>query len=334
LRLYLTFHHHTILVNCDEEDVLEKLQDEFHFFHCREESTPEIIVELRKEDSPIIPPMVAVKLLENSVVYRLAGRQYIDYFGEALAILEDDARVKIYSQSKERLFELGFLAIHSLLGQALDKSGLCRLHAVAVSLSGKNAVVMLPSKGGKSTLLKNLLENPELKIISDDMPLVDKKGGIHPFPSKMSLNAPPLEGPLAKLKWHEFKRYHFPSKWTASLAQLKDRIEKHSSDQSTILLAGFRLSQGESIISEVPKWKMIGPLLEHMIIGHGLPQIIEMFLHFNFTDFIKMFWHACLRTRSAYSLVLKSRCYYFYMGPDIAYNSQLLLELLYAEEPS
>lgn len=333
--LYLDFYHHIIAIDCSESSLVQKLKDEFHFF-VREASLPaEYKIEVHLKEAPVIPSLVAVKLLEHAIVYRLGTRQYIDYFGEALTIWDSvEKTVQIFSQNPERLFELSFLAIHSILGQELDRDGLCRLHAVAVSINSVAAVVMLPSKGGKSTLLKNLLDNPEVKIISDDMPLCDLQGNLHSFPSKMSLGEKPMTGPLSELEWHEFKRHHFPAKWTASLAQMKDRLDANPSGKQLLLVSGYRLSSGQSLLSEVPKWKMISPMMEHMIIGIGLPQIIEMFLKFHFTDVFKMAWHAAIRTVCAFKMVRKARCYHFYMGPDKTYNAQLLLDLIYEHQTS
>ncbi len=314
---------------------MQKLEQEFHFFVTTEETHPEIEINLLLEPPPEMPSMIASKLLENAAVYRLGSRQYVDYFGEALTIWDQTQNnVEIFTTNSDRLYELAFLAIHSLLGQELDRDGIVRLHAVAVSLKNINAIVMLPSKGGKSTLLKYLIENPEIKIISDDMPLCDTKGRIFPFPSKMSLGELPESGPLSKLEWHEFKRHHYPTKWTASLSQMKDRLDKHPENNLNILVAGHRLSSGQSILSEVPKWKMIKPVIEHMIMGLGLPQIIELFLKFNFTDLFKLPYHAAIRSVCAFHLVRKSKCYYFYMGPDKTYNAQQLLELMYEHQNS
>lgn len=328
--LKLNFHHHIILVRCNESLLLQKLEQEFHFFVTDEDTPPETEINLLNEAPPEMPSMIAVKLLENAAVYRLGSRQYIDYFGEALTIWDSqEKKVDIFSENKERLYELAFLAVHSLLGQELDRDGIVRLHAVAVSLNQTNAIIMLPSKGGKSTLLTNFIDNPEIKIISDDMPLCDIHGKIYPFPSKMSLNDVPTTGPLSKLEWHEFKRHHYPTKWTASLAQMKERLDQHPENNQNILVAGFRLSSGQSILSEVPKWKMWKPVMEHMIMGFGLPQVLEMFLKFNITDFLKLPYHAAIRAICAFNLVRKAKCYYFYMGPDKSYNAQQLLDLLY-----
>jgi hypothetical protein len=333
--LYLDFHHHIILVRCNESSLLQKLRKEFHFFVSEETAVPEITIELTKEKAPEMPSMVATKILELAVVYRLGNLKYVDYFGEALTIHDTTLNnVKVYSENEERLFEIGFLVIHSLAGEKMDLDGFCRLHAVAVSLNKQNAIVMLPSKGGKSTLLKNLLENPEVKVVSDDMPLCDYGGHIHPFPSKISLNEKPDTGLLAELEWHEFKRYHWPPKWTASLSQMKDRLDHNSFENSNLLIAGHRLSSGESMLMKVSAWKMTGPLMEHMIVGIGLPQIIEMFLNFRFTDMFKMVRHFFIRAICAIQLARKSKCYFLYMGPDKNYNSQLILDLMYEHQDS
>jgi hypothetical protein len=328
--LYLDFHHHTILVRCNESELLKKLQDEFHFFVKDNFSTPEVTIDLILETPPELPSMVASKILETATVYHLGSRQYIDYAQEALTIWERfDNKVEIFCLNQERLYELAFLAIHSLLGQQLDRDGICRLHAVAISIGHTNAIIVLPSKGGKSTLLEFFLQNPEVKIISDDMPLCDIQGRIFPFPSKISLNALPEKGPLSKLNWNEFVRTSYPPKWTASLAQMKERIELNSEKNHNILIAGLRLSSGQSLLLKVSKWKMIRPMLEHMIMGFGLPQVLEMFLSFKLTDILKLPYHAAIRTICAFQLVRKADCYYVYLGPDKELNSQIILDTIY-----
>lgn len=335
MQLYLNFHDHIILVSTNEEALLKKFEEEFHYFVVETAQRVDTTVDLFREIPPELPPMMATKILETCSVYRLSSRQYVDYRGKALSIMdEQEAAIRIYSLDNDRLYETGFLAIHSLVGQALDKKGLCRIHALGISLRNLNAVVMLPSKGGKSTLLTHALENPEVKIISDDMPLVDFAGRIHVFPSKISMDEKPQDGPLARLRWTEFKRTIYPSKWTAGLSQIQDRIETQNIHQSTLLVAGFRLSQGQSILTRVPKWKMILPVMEHLVMGFGLPQVLEMFLKFNFTDIFKMIFHGALRSVCAFNLIRRATCYHFYMGPDRAYNAQLLLDQMYEQQHS
>lgn len=332
--LYLNFHNHIILIKSNESSIIKKLEEEFDFFKVNEfKGSPswEIILNF---DKPILPPsMVAVKILEHAIIYKFGHIKYIDYFGEAICKQDDlQKRIELYSLNNDRLFEISYLTIHSILGQDLDQSGLCRLHALAVSLKNKNAVIMLPSKGGKSSLLKYLYENKEIKIISDDMPLCDTKGRLHSFPTKISLGVAPQEGSLSQLTWHEFKREFYPPKWVASLSKVKERIETAPEKNKNLLIAGYRLSSGQSILTKVPKWKMISPIFEHMIFGIGLPQIIELFLSFSFVDIFKLGNHFLIRILCAIKLIQNSKCYHFYMGPMVDQNARQVLELLYDQQ--
>lgn len=335
MQFYLNFHNHIILVSSNEEAILKKLQEEFHFFLQDQADKVHTSIELFKEVQPELPSMVAVKVLETCNVYRMGSRQYIDYRGKALTIWDhQEDMVRIYSLEAERLYEIAFLAIHSILGQELDLKGMCRVHALGVSINHVNAVVMLPSKGGKSTLLQHLLENSDVRIISDDMPLIDLNGNVHPFPSKISVETKPEDGPLSELSWTEFIRTQYPPKWTAGLSQLANRIDTNSFNNKTLLIAGFRLSSGESILTPVPKWKMLKPITEHMIIGLGLPQIFEMFVKFQFTDVFKLALHAFMRTFCALQLIRKAKCFYLYMGADRAYNARLVSDQMYDQQNS
>jgi hypothetical protein len=333
LELYFSFHNHSITVRCIEERVIKKLQTEFDYFSASIPTPSRASVNLHLTPPPAIPPSIAHKILETCLIYKIGERTYIDYHGRALTVWDRaQDHLEIYSLDEDRLYELAFLSIHSLLGQYLERSKLCRIHALGVALGQFNALIMLPSKGGKSTLLGELLKDPEINIISDDMPLIDDKGQVHPFPSKISLDHAPSSGPLSSLEWVPFKRAHYPLKWTAGLSQLKARIATNSPQNRTLLFVGLRLSQGSSLMSSVPKWRILKPLLEHMVIGVGLPQVIEMFLHFNWQDLIKLPLHALVRTYCALRLLGNSQCYYLYLGADRAQSAQLILNELHGKQ--
>lgn len=335
MQLYLNFHHHIILVSSNEEATIKKLKDEFNFFVQEKVDSVHTTVEIFREVPPELPPMVAVKITETCSIYKIGPRRYIDYQDRALTIWDKhEQSVRIYSLDNDRLYEIAFLAIHSILSQELEKNGLSRVHALGVSMGKMNTLIMLPAQGGKSTLLSHLLENPEIKIISDDMPLIDRKGRVHVFPGTVSMDNQPEDGPLSKLNWTEFKRAQHPTKWMAGLSQLKDRIETKNLQNKTLLMAGFRLSKGQSILTPVPRWKMLSPLMEHMVLGMGLPQLREMFFNFNLTDLLKLFYHGMIRFICAVQLLRKARCFYFYMGPDRAYNAQLILDQIYEQQNS
>ena len=47
---------------------------------------------------------------------------------------------------------------------------------------------MLPSGGGKSTLALRALQEPGIGLISEDSPLLDRRGRLHPFPLRIGVN--------------------------------------------------------------------------------------------------------------------------------------------------
>jgi hypothetical protein len=328
LKLFLNFKDYIILIQSNEEKLLKKLEAEFHFFKAEPFEKIDLIIELISDHGPDIPSMVATKILEACTIYEFAGRRYQDYQGKALIIKEmEESLIQIFSQDEERMFELAFLTIHSYLGMGLDKKGYSRIHALGYSINNIKTVIMLPSKGGKSTLLKHLIEHENLKILSDDMPLISLNGDIHAFPTKISLDQKPDKGILSKLHWEIFNRTLYPPKYVTSLSQLKDKIDNTEKSDKQILIYGLRLSNGKSILTKVKKWKMIKPLLENMIIGIGLPQIIENILTFKFFDFFRLFGFGIMRSICAFQLLMKSNCYHFYMGTDVDQNVQLLLQI-------
>lgn len=334
MHLYLNFYDHIIVVSCNEEVLVKKLQDEFNYFVTEKtEETPTTYIEIFKENPPELPSMIAVKILETCSVYKLGQRKYLSYFNGSLAIMDQyEETVRLYSLDLDQLFELAFLAIHSKLGENLPQKGLSRMHALGVSLGDLNALIMLPPRGGKTTLLTHLLDNPEIKILSDDMTILDLKGEVHAFPGSVCMDSKPEDGPLSKLTWTKFHRTQYPPRWFSGLSEFRDRVEAHANKKKNLLISGYRLSQGQSILTPVKKWKMILPLFEHLIFGFDLPQVREMFFSFGFADFIKLPFHFFINCICAVQILRKSECFYFYMGPDISYNAQLILDQLYEKQ--
>ncbi len=328
--LYLSFYHHSILIRSNESTLVKKLQEEFHFFEKNDLKNTDYVIDLSLAPPPEIPRMVASKILEHVTIYEKDDLKYLDYSGHDLTIWNTKKKhIQIVSPDLTRLYELSFLCIHSLLGQSLERQGLCRLHALGVSIASSNAIVMLPSMGGKSTLLKELIQYPEVKIISDDTPIGDYRGRVHAFPTKISLEKIPEEGLFSTLNWSEFKRAHYPPKWTLSLSQVKERISTDSIHHKNFLFHGLRISSGQGELKKVPRWRMIKPMMEHMIMGFGLPQILEMFLNFKISDIVKLMTHGFIRAVCAFQLVRKSQCYFIFLGPDKSHNATLIRNILH-----
>ncbi len=62
-----------------------------------------------------------------------------------------------------------------------------RVHALALAVDRRAMLVLLPMGGGKSTLGAELLRHPDVQLLSDDSPLVDRAGRVHAFPLRLGL---------------------------------------------------------------------------------------------------------------------------------------------------
>ncbi|MFA5582893.1 MAG: hypothetical protein WDA09_01660 [Bacteriovoracaceae bacterium] len=328
MKFFINIKHLSILTTTDEDELIKKLASEFHFFTSSSDHYPQFEIKLIKESPPKLPELVAKKILPHALIYYGQGKRYIDYQGKAL-IIEEGKLFSIYANDSEFLFELAFLTIHSLLGDLLQELGLYRIHALAGTYNKKDFIIMLPSGGGKSTMLATLLEDPEFQIISDDSPLIDSEGRIHPFPTKISLSEIPHEGKLKNLPWNNFTRALHPPKFVLSLSHLKNQINETPQDPRPLIILGQRSTYLTPRVMKMNRLRAIKSLLENMVIGIGLPQIIEIFLKFKFIpDFYKMTYAFLKRSGAAYHLFQRSEHYEMILSQDIKANCQQIKDLI------
>jgi len=328
LKFFINIKHLSILTITDEDELIKKLASEFHFFTSLDEEYPQFEIQLLKESPPKIPELVAKKILPHALIYYHQGKRYVDYQGKAL-IVEEGRSFSIYSLDSEFLFELAFLTIHSLLGDLLQEVGLYRIHALAGTYNKKDFIIMLPSGGGKSTMLTSLIEDPEFQIISDDSPLIDSEGRIHPFPTKISLSEIPQTGKLKDLPWHNFTRALHPPKFVLSLSHFRNQINDNPQDSRPLLILGQRSTFSTPRVLKMNRLSTIKSLLENMVIGVGLPQIIEIFLKFKFIpDFYKMTYAFIKRSSAAYRLFQRSEHYEIILSQNIKANCQQIKDLI------
>ena len=97
--------------------------------------------------------------------------------------------MSVQGEERHLVHEAAYQYLLSRIGEHLDLKRRPRLHALGL-VGGQGAVaVMLPSGGGKSTLALRALEAPGVKLLSEDTPLIDRRGRLHPFPLRIGINA-------------------------------------------------------------------------------------------------------------------------------------------------
>ena len=313
-------------------DIITLLKNDFHYF------VKDILVDtklkiksIQTEDlyAHLPSQLVASGQTQNAITYDLGDIRYNDFYGEALSVFNyKNEHATIYYKESSFLHELIYLLILSRSGKWMDLNGWHKIHACGVSLN-KNLILMMPSKGGKTTSFLNLIEDEKLGLISDDTPVVDCKGNIHPFPLRVGVEN--KDALLNSFKYineediYAFKRKYFSEKSLLGTNKFKNQI---SVSQDSILVVGIRSTFETPRLEKISKISMLRHLLTHMVVGIGLPMIVEYFLESTFRDHLKNMKILISRINASVKLLRRSDCYQLYTSASIEQNVTVLKELL------
>lgn len=93
----------------------------------------------------------------------------------------------LMGSNKELTYEILYIAILSLIGEALERQGFVRLHGCSFNIGEKNISIAAPSGWGKSELCLRLLETAVgVKIFSDEILLFNPERELCPFPIRIA----------------------------------------------------------------------------------------------------------------------------------------------------
>jgi hypothetical protein len=331
--LFLNIYNYTVQINCSESLVLRNLDQDFNNFKTEKIQSVILNVNVTKVDdlSNLIPKNIrATKQSQNSITYDIGSSRFNDFYGKGISVFNYDTETaEIFYKNSDQLHEMIYLLILSRSGKFMDRHSLHKIHACSVNKNNKNLILMMPSKGGKTTTFIELLKDSNINIISDDTPVVDIKGNIHPFSLRLGVeDAKVLEDSfpyLDKNDIYSFDRVHFSKKHLLATNKLNNKIKVSN---KTILVAGFRSTHSTPKLIKVTKYQMYKQLISHMIIGIGLPLIIEYFLENSFKDSCRNMKILVTRNISAIRLLLRSDCYFLETSADISRNADKLKSLL------
>lgn len=292
--------------------------------------TPRVTIKVNIKPPPYekFSNLKASFVTPRNCVYKNGNQKIIDYSGEGIVIEHKDKLIyEAYSTDKGLLQEICYLLVLSLLGQYCDKKNLLRVHAFSISFKDTAAVIMMPSGGGKSTLLLELLNEDGIKVIAEDTSIVDKNGYLLPFPLPIGLSngKKAKEIPLEFL-WKE-KRIEFEDKYRVDLDYWRNKIETRKL-QKFILMSGVRTLNGEPYIKKLPKSKIMKSLLRDAVIGIGIYQGLEFILNRPVLDLLNKVPIFSSRLMSAIKLGLSSPSYLFYLSRDSIKNASYLKSFL------
>jgi hypothetical protein len=308
-----------------EPTALDGLRQDFAFFSSSPRGDERAItLDHQAPDYDRLPKLRAARYTPRNVVYRGDRIRYVDYHGRGLGEHDEvSGSFHIWSEDPGLLYEAAYLFILSQCGEFLDSRGLHRVHALGLSLNGRAILVLLPMGGGKSTLAYDLLKYPELKLLSDDSPLIDNSGKVHAFPLRLGL-LPDHIGEVPEEHRRMIDRMEFGPKLLVNHAYFADRVTP-GADPGLVLLGSRSLSR-ECRIERVSGLTGVRKLVTNCVVGLGLFQGMEFVLDRGLWALTSLGGTAASRLRNSVELVKRSIVCDVSLGRDRKANAQAIAE--------
>ena len=265
-RVHLNIHGYKVRIECAVLEVLEALRDDFAFFQAPPVAS-EVVISLAEEMpdySPWSEARASVYTPRN-VAYKYGDQSIIDYSGRGVGVHHlRSGDFRLYSLNRDLLYEATYLFLLSQVGETLDRNGFHRIHALGVSVQGIAALVLLPMGGGKSTLGAALLEYPEIKLLSDDSPLIDGQGRIHAFPLRIGL-LPGSEAKIPPEQLRRIQRMEFGPKLLVNYKYFAERVAAEA--EPGLIFLGERSLASTTEIRPASFWSTWKALLVNCVVG-------------------------------------------------------------------
>lgn len=286
-----------------------------------------VVVEQREPDWERYAAAEPAFVTPRNVVLQDAGRTVIDYFGRALSVYEPaEQRTTIQGTDATLVHEAAYHFVVSRIGEHLDRAGLVRLHALGLVGRQGGVAVMLPSGGGKSTLGLRALREPGVRMLSDDSPLLDRRGRMHPFPLRIGVNATDAarlpEGHVRRID-----RMEFHPKLALELSAFRDRIEDEPQPLRHLVI-GHRTLAGTARLEPLGRMAAVAPLIRESVVGVGLYQGMEFVLQRGARDVLVQAGPGFVRSRGCAAALARAKVWRLTTGRDHDANWAALAQLL------
>jgi hypothetical protein len=314
-------------VQGDDEETVDDMRRDFSYFEVPP-GPAQVTIEVFNRRPPFdsLPNLSASFYSTRNICYRGKESIYADYFGRALTIFNPKTKShQIFSQDADLRHEIGYLAVLFTAGQFLDSKHIHRVHALGLSFKGKAILVLLPMGGGKSTLALQLLQSEEIKLLSEDSPLISRRGQILPFPLRIGVT-PGDELNIPDRYLREFKRVDFGPKVLIDIEYFADKISSVS--EPWIILLGQRSLGLGSRIEPASKLSATKEFVKNAVVGLGLHQGVEYILQTSPLEIWGKSGLALSRLRNSLKVVSRSKIYRYVIGRDRERNREVWLEFL------
>jgi hypothetical protein len=213
--------------------------------------------------------------------------------GPVVRMCHKTKSAKIFYEEIERLHEVSYLYIHSILGKKLDLRGLHRIHASSVSFENDQATLFVGASGVGKSHLAYFLDG---ETLSDDTIFLDAKGNVYPLLTRRGF-CEKRDIKITSEEMYSLKRYEYGDKFLIPIKKCsKHKVYKLS--EVYLLKKSHRVLMNSSNF-----FKNFYYFFMYELIGIGTPQIFEFFWEPGIRDFfikVKIFF---LRLRLFFTLI-------------------------------
>ena len=327
----LNFYGKHIAIRCPPGIELATLDKLYGFFNSdRREREPdcEIALEIGEPDLNSFGAVRPAYYTPRNVVYFHEGQKIVNYHGRALVLQNrEGSRARVIARNEDILQSVAYNLLQFQMSIHADAIGRYRVHALAFSFNGKGVLVLLPRGGGKSTLTLELLKRGEIKLISEDAPLIDGSGRIYPHPVSIGrLKGEIPEGVPAEFVG-EIQYMDGNTKEFLDIRCFRSRIEE-SPVKIAAIYSGQRFLGDRVEIVPQSYCSMLREFFSVCVSGVGLYQGLEFALTRSVRELLGYAWLGLRRFYAAARFIAGGERYEFRMGTNVKRNTEELLKHL------
>ena len=287
----------------------------------------QVVIERGAPELDSFGELPAAFVTPRNVVYQQRGRTIVEYFGRAVSVLDRKAdRIVVRGDDEGLVHEAAYQFVLSRVGRHYDSLGWTRLHGLGLQGGAGGVVVMLPSGGGKTTLGLRAMREPGVRLISEDTPLLDRRGMLHPFVLRVGVNEADAER-LGVAGGRRLERMEFRPKVAIEVETFADRIVAGPVPMSDLVI-GRRTLGGTPRLEPMPRRSALGSLLREGVVGVGVYQGMEFVLQHGMRDTLGKAGVAASRAACCAAGLRRARVWSFTLGRDEEGNWEALRGLL------
>jgi hypothetical protein len=330
----LNFYGISVKIESTSQDISNYLNFDFSQFISPEQNSFTIKLVINVGDIPegTIPEgLMATMHSPKFVVFDSNEKRYVDYHGKTIVVYDyKNEWGEIFCKEAKTSYEIIYLLILSRIGELLDKKGLHRVHSLGFTFENNGILCLIPENGGKSTLALELMHDPNIKIMSEDTPLLNHRGQMWPFNLRFGFRNPALAKNVHEKYKREFLTEGRPAKTLVHAEAYKNSLAQEYS-KVNYLFIGQRIQSQNSSLAKIGKLNTLVYLSRDCIFGLGLPQVVEFFLRNKPSEHIKKIKIVLYRLWACLCLLQSAKAYKLYMGRDTKLTKEMLLKFIRAE---